>query len=99
MIECKVTLIGSPTCRRYKKMRQAVQDAFMQLKLPHTLEEINDLADLSKHNPLSLPRLIINDQLAFSQNPPRSEEIIAYLRVPGDFYGSLMNCGVRCKTV
>ena len=85
MIEHKITLLGSPTCRRYKKMHQAVQDAFKQLKLTHTLEEINDIADLSKHNPLSLPRLMINNQLAFSQNPPRAEEIIAYLRVPSDF--------------
>ena len=85
MIEHKITLIGSPTCRRYKKMRQATQDAFKQLKFPHELEEINDTANLSKHNPLSLPRLMINGQLAFSQNPPRAEEIIAYIRVPSDF--------------
>ncbi|MBT7192103.1 MAG: thioredoxin family protein [Anaerolineae bacterium] len=66
-------------------MRQTVQDAIKQTKIPYTLEEINDIANLSKHNPISLPHLVINGQLAFSQNPPRAKEIIAYLRVPSDF--------------
>jgi len=76
-----ITLIGTPTCRRYKKMLETVRDTANGLSIPHTLHEINDIERLSAYNPLSLPRLIINEQLVASQNPPSVAKITDWLQL------------------
>jgi hypothetical protein len=70
-----VKLVGTPACRRYQRMHESVLREADRLGIPMQLEEIGDTESLSKINPLSLPRLYINDQLIASQNPPRVEQI------------------------
>jgi hypothetical protein len=70
-----ITLYGTPSCRRYKKMRQLVLDEAVRLNISIHLDEIIETAQLVQFNPLSLPRLYINDQLVAMQNPPRVEQI------------------------
>jgi hypothetical protein len=70
-----VKLIGTPTCRRYQKMRASVLEEAGRQKLAIQIEEVGDTETLSKFNPLSLPRLYIGDILIASQNPPKPEII------------------------
>ena len=70
-----VKLIGTPTCRRYQKMRASVLEEAERQKLAIQVEEVGDTDTLSKFNPLSLPRLYIGDNLVASQNPPKPEII------------------------
>ena len=70
-----VKLIGTPTCRRYQKMRASVLGEAERQKLAIRVEEVGDTETLSKFNPLSLPRLYIGDVLVASQNPPKPEII------------------------
>ena len=75
-----ITLIGTLTCRRYKKMLQAIQNTANSLDISYTLDEVNDTARLSAYNPLSLPRLMINEELVASQNPPSVAKITEWLQ-------------------
>ena len=70
-----VKLIGTPTCRRYQKMRASVIEEAERQKLAIQVEEVGDTETLSRFNPLSLPRLYIEDVLVASQNPPKPEII------------------------
>jgi hypothetical protein len=70
-----VKLIGTPTCRRYQKMRSSVLAEAERLNLAIQVEEVGDTETLSKLSPLSLPRLYIWDALVASQNPPKPELI------------------------
>jgi hypothetical protein len=74
-----VKLIGTPTCRRYEKMRASVLEEAERQKLVIQVEEVGDTETLSKFNPLSLPRLYIKDILVASQNPPKAEIILQAL--------------------
>ena len=74
-----VKLIGTPTCRRYQKMRASVLEEAERQKLAIQVEEVSDTETLSKFNPLSLPRLYIGDILVASQNPPKAQEVIRAL--------------------
>ena len=74
-----VTLYGTPTCRRYKKMYKLVLDEAARLDLPIQVNEISETAQLVQFSPLSLPRLYINDKLVASQNPPKVEQITKML--------------------
>jgi len=74
-----VKLVGSPTCRRYQKMRTTVLDAANRLGMQVQIEEIGETEKLSQFNPLSLPRLYIGDKLVASQNPPKAQEIVCAL--------------------
>lgn len=70
-----VTLYGTPSCRRYQRMREMVIHASQRLGVPIELQEIGDTGSLSQINPLSLPRLYIGEKLVASQNPPRAQEV------------------------
>jgi len=70
-----VTLYGTPSCRRYQKMREIVLSESDRLGITVWLEEIGDMDRLSKINPLSLPRLYIGDELVASQNPPKVQMV------------------------
>lgn len=70
-----VTLYGTPACRRYQKMRDMVVAEAERLGIAIHVEEIGDVEQLSKINPLSLPRLYIEGDLIASQNPPKAQII------------------------
>lgn len=70
-----VTLYGTPACRRYQKMRDLVFAAAERLGIAIHMEEIGDIEQLSKINPLNLPRLYIAGDLVASQNPPKAQMI------------------------
>lgn len=70
-----VTLYGTPSCRRYQRMREMVINASQRLGVPIELQEVGDTGSLSQINPLSLPRLYIRERLVASQNPPRVQEV------------------------
>ena len=70
-----VKLMGTPTCRRYQKMRTCVIEEAKRLRVAIQIEEIGDPETLSRFNPLSLPRLYIGNILVASQNPPKPETI------------------------
>ena len=70
-----VKLMGTPTCRRYQKMRTRVIEEAERLEIAIQVEEVGDMETLSELNPLSLPRLYIRDILVASQNPPKVETI------------------------
>lgn len=74
-----VTLYGTPSCRRYQKMRKLVLDEAARLNLPIQVNEISETAQLAQFSPLSLPRLYINDKLVASQNPPKVEQVTKML--------------------
>lgn len=69
----QVTLYGTPSCRRYQKMRDAILVEAEKLGAQIQLIEIGDIESLSKINPLSLPRLYVGDELLASQNPPKAD--------------------------
>jgi hypothetical protein len=71
----KVKLIGTPSCRRYQKMRSSVIEEAGRLKLAIQVEEAGDLETLAQFNPLSLPHLYIEGKLIASQNPPTRQEL------------------------
>ena len=72
--------IGTPSCRRYQKMRHRAIESADTLGIAYRVEEINDTTRLSKYNPLSLPRLMVDGKLLASKNPPEVEEIRAWLK-------------------
>ncbi len=73
------TLFGTPSCRRYQKMRKLVVEEAARLDLSIQIEEISETAQLTQFNPLSLPRLYINGNLVASQNPPKVAQITKIL--------------------
>jgi hypothetical protein len=75
-----VKLIGTPTCRRYQRMKKVLLDAAERTQIFVDLNEIEEIEVLEKFNPLSLPRLYVNDELIASQNPPSVEKIVQFLR-------------------
>ena len=75
----KVTLYGTPACRRYIKMRDLVFAEADKLGIAVQLNEIGDTESLSRINPLSLPQLYIGDTLVASQNPPSAKTVVAAL--------------------
>ena len=75
-----VTLYGTPSCRRYQKMRAVILAEAQKLDKQIRLVEIGDTESLSKTNPLSLPRLYVGDELLASQNPPKPEAAAQALR-------------------
>lgn len=68
----QIKLLGSPTCRRYQKMRACIVKEAERLKVDIQVEEIADTEILSQFNPLSLPRLYVGGGLIASQNPPKN---------------------------
>jgi len=70
-----VQLIGAPTCRRYQRMREVVGTEATRLNLVVDLEEINDTPRLVEFNPLSLPQLHIDGELAAKGNPPKAADV------------------------
>lgn len=71
MIE--VRLMGTPTCRRYQRMKDLILAEAQKLGVEIHLTEIGDTASLSQVSPLSLPRLYVGTELLASQNPPKPE--------------------------
>lgn|GEM_PF-1473259 len=71
----KIRLYGVSSCRRYIKMRSIVTNEAKRLGIEINIEEIDELEALSQFNPLSLPRLYIQDNLVASQNPPQPREV------------------------
>lgn len=78
MIE--VRLMGTPSCRRYQRMRVMVLAEAEKLGAEIHLTEVGDTESLSKINPLSLPRLYIGEELIASQNPPKADVAAQALR-------------------
>ncbi len=74
-----VTLYGTPTCRRYQKMRKLVLDEAVRLNLLIQLEEVSATEQWAQFSPISLPRLYINGQMIASQNAPKIEQITKVL--------------------
>ncbi len=68
-----VTLLGTPACRRYQRMRDMVFTQAKKLEVSIELKEIGDMESLSKINPLSLPHLYVGNELIASQNPPNTQ--------------------------
>lgn len=77
MIHAK--LFGVSTCHRYQRMRETLLAEAQRQGVHVQFEEINDPAILARFNPLSLPRLHINDQLVASGNPPSTAAISRHL--------------------
>ncbi len=73
------TLFGTPSCRRYQKMRKLVVEEAARLDLSIQIEEISETSQLAQFSPLSLPRLYINGKLVASQNPPKVAQIAKIL--------------------
>ena len=71
----QIKLLGSPTCRRYQKMRACVVEEAERLKVDIQVEEIADTEILSQFYPLSLPRLYVGGDLVASQNPPKTDKV------------------------
>jgi hypothetical protein len=67
----KIELFGTLQCRRYQKIRTAVQEAAAALGFEIELEEINDSSQFAQSNPLDLPRLYPNGELIAVRNPPK----------------------------
>ncbi len=71
----KIELLGTPQCRRYQKMRTAVQEAAAALGLEIELQEINDADQLAQSNPPDLPRLCLDGELIAVRNPSKSKTL------------------------
>ena len=76
----KVKLIGTPSCRRYQKMRSSVIEEAKRLNLAIQVEEAGDTETLARFNPLSLPQLFIQGKLIAVQNPPTRDELARVLK-------------------
>jgi hypothetical protein len=50
-------------------------DAADKMQTSVNLNEIEEIEALEKFNPLSLPRLYVNEELIASQNPPKVESV------------------------
>jgi hypothetical protein len=61
-------------------MRVVALETATELDLEIELEEINDTEQLSRSNPLDLPRLYLNGELIASRNPPKSKSLVEQLR-------------------
>jgi len=71
----QITLYGTPSCRRYQRMRKLVVHEADQLGVTIQIDEVSDFTLLSQINPLSLPRLYIGGELIASQNPPQIQAV------------------------
>ncbi|HFB52390.1 MAG TPA: hypothetical protein ENJ48_01730 [Anaerolineae bacterium] len=76
----RVTLLGAPTCRRYKTMRQRVLQVAESDGIPLELREENDTAALSAINPLHLPMLQVENETIATGNPPSLAALRHHLR-------------------
>jgi hypothetical protein len=66
----QASLMGTPSCRRYQRMRDLIFVEAEKLAVLIQLAEVGDTESLSQVNPLSLPRLYIGDEWVASENPP-----------------------------
>jgi hypothetical protein len=80
----RAQLIGSPTCRRYQRMREILMAAAIRLDIPVDLNEINDTQRLMQFNPLSLPQFTIDGHLMAVGNPPAKTDVERRLREVSD---------------
>jgi len=71
----RVTLLGAPTCRRYKTMRRRVLRVAESGGISIELRKENDTAVLSRDNPLHLPMLRVENETIATGNPPSPAEL------------------------
>ena len=74
-----IQLWGSPTCRRYQRMREAVLATARRLDVSLRLEEVNDAGRLASVNPLHLPQLRMGERVLARGNPPSADAIARWL--------------------
>lgn len=75
----KATLYGTPTCRRYQKMRKLLVEEAARLNIAIDIQEANETSQLERLNPLDLPRLYVNGHLIASRNPPTTTHLAEIL--------------------
>lgn len=72
-------LYGTPTCRRYQKMRKLLVDEAARLGIAIHIREVNETAQLERLNPLDLPRLYVDGHLIATRNPPHASRLAEIL--------------------
>jgi small redox-active disulfide protein 2 len=72
----KVLGTGCPTC---KQLFKNVEEAVKELNIDVELEKIEDIRIIMSYGIMSVPALIINDQVKFYGKCPSKEEIKKYL--------------------
>ena len=68
-------LYGAPDCRRYRRIKQRLNEAVAATGVAVALEEVNDAAALARFNPITLPRLYVEGQLVATRNAPAAAEL------------------------
>lgn len=74
-----IRILGTPLCHRYQRMLISAQEAAVELGLEIQLEEINDTERLAQSNPLDLPKMVIDDVVIATRNPPKVKTVKQYI--------------------
>jgi small redox-active disulfide protein 2 len=90
----KVIVLGTgcPTCQRLYK---DVSEVMKELNVDGSLEKIEDLQKIMSYGIMSVPALVIDEQLQFVGRAPGKEELKKYF-VKDDNQNISCSCGGNC---
>ena len=72
-MEIKILGAGCPSCRA---LNLRVQDALERLESDATVEFVDDYAVMAQYRIMSIPALVIDDQLIFNGMVPQTESLM-----------------------
>ncbi len=92
-IKIKVLGTGCPTCQR---LYNDVKDIVSELKFDAEVEKIEDLQKIMSYGVMSVPALVINDNIKFAGKSPNKDELKKY--ITGDSKPDVKcSCDHNCK--
>lgn len=71
-MKIKILGTGCPNCQ---KLENNVRQAITELKIEVEIEKISDISEIMTYNVMSMPVLIIDEEIVFSGLIPEIEEI------------------------
>jgi small redox-active disulfide protein 2 len=78
-------------CKKCKLLQKTVEDAVKKMEIDCTIVKVDDMQEITKYDIMSMPWLVIDDELILSWWVPDIDEIIDILT---DFQsGTGMCCG------
>jgi len=88
----KVLGTGCPTCQ---KLFNDVTEVITELNMDVDFEKIEDLQKIMEYGIISVPALIVNEEIKFAGKSPNKEELIKYLTEDNE-HDKVQTCSCDC---
>lgn len=76
-LNIKILGTGCPNCQR---LEGAVKEVLSNLKIEAIVEKITDIQEIMNYGVMSLPGLVINEEVKVSGRIPSAEEMASFLQ-------------------